>query len=264
MSNTRAVIVALLGSLVLTIPTTGRAGGGGGGFGGIVFDPTNYVQNTIAAVQAVRHEALMVSDALTQARQLYAMYQQLKALGQGNFDRQLDELTRDIAAAVAYRAANESVYGALREQGAYAEQVRTLYGASKEAVSWGSWIRREAEMAQRGDARARLLFDQADRIFGEVERTNERRRALQGQLATTEGTHQAVQTTNQYLDTITAQNGTLQSAIAAQMQAGAARDAEDSAKRDAYLRNMQDERRRRAAAEASATDRWRGATDLQF
>lgn len=222
----------------------------------IVFDPTNYGVNNIAAVRAISMDLQSIKQTAQQYQQLYTMYQQLKSLNPAKFADQAKDAATDLAAVKAYQMATEQVSKALGEQGDFISNLQTNYVHSGYGGDFQGYVQALAKRAAAGDLKARQLFDLATRTGDAVATANQRRQELQKQNASNEGIQQSAQTTNQYLDVLVSQNQNIQLLLAEQVKMLAEQKAQKAADDQAAINRANEASAREKQTIDGFKERW--------
>ena len=210
--------------------------GGGGGGSGIVFDPTNYVQNTLTAVYAVKQE---VREATRVVQDLKNISNKLSNVG-GILQviPGLQDVQNLVAVSMKLKSELESL-------GQVAETFKNLYGASQ-ATTPANFLALLKKREVAGDASVKALMDNAKELQVKIERTTQQHQQLADSLAGVEGITQAVMTTTTAVGILVQQNQALLSAYQNINMTQAATLAKDNAKElqadkaeDSYYKQVQ-------------------------
>jgi P-type conjugative transfer protein TrbJ len=195
--------------------------GGGGGFGGIVYDPTNFVQTSITAGEAVKQTALQVNAEIQRLQQLAAEIQQLKNLPQEVIQQTLKDSLQQITVLQQGSALMASISTEV-------ESIKQLYSArlrqmATMGLSPSEYLQYEIQLAQLQNKNQSSLVDQDQQVLAGIQRSMDRMKNLQAQIPSSSGVHQSMQTTNQYLDLLAGQSIQLLQLTASQAAANTSR-----------------------------------------
>lgn len=171
----------------------------------IVFDPTNFGVNKIAAVKAVQMEIETVKQTVYDLEQLKTMQVNLKKIGKGVTDSVLADIDKEISNTKKYNESLTDVSKALGGEANYLSSMKTNYVLGGKG-NFDDYMKALDNKAKSGDANAARLIKQADVAINNTQDAMKRRTELQKLVAGNEGIMQSAQTTNQYLDLISSQN----------------------------------------------------------
>jgi P-type conjugative transfer protein TrbJ len=195
--------------------------GGGGGLGGIVYDPTNFVQTSISAGEAVKQTALQVQAEIQRLQQLSAALQQLKTLPQEVIQQTLKDSLQQITILQQGSALMSSITSEV-------DGIKQLYSArlrqmATMGLSPSDYLTFEVQLAQLQNKHQSALVDQDQQVLAGIQQSMERLKNLQAQIPASSGVHQSMQTTNQYLDLLAGQSTQLLQLTASQASASTRR-----------------------------------------
>jgi hypothetical protein len=178
----------------------------------IVFDPTNYVQNTISAIKTTLQEILAVKAEIDRLLQLKELIKSTISAGpealakMAGLDLQLGDLAKilDIG---------QKIHGVLGSGKTFGERITALYGAF--GGDFKSFVKTQAEQALRGNERARAMFEEAQSIAGSIKDVaNIRKQVLQAAGAAV-GQTGAIQVNTGMLDVLVGEQQKMNSMMAA-------------------------------------------------
>ncbi len=209
--------------------------GGGGGLGGIVYDPTNFVQTSISAGEAVKQTALQVQAEIQRLQQLSAALQQLKTLPQEVIQQTLKDSLQQITVlqqGSALMASISTEVDGIKQL--YSSRLRQMAALG---LSPSDYLQYEIQLAQLQNKNQSVLMDQDQQVLAGVQKSMDRLQSLQAQIPASSGVQQSMQTTNQYLDLLAGQSIQLIQLTASQAAANTNRQQiQDSNAADAVMR----------------------------
>ena len=209
--------------------------GGGGGLGGIVYDPTNFVQTSISAGEAVKQTALQVQAEIQRLQQLSAALQQLKTLPQEVIQQTLKDSLQQITVlqqGSALMASISTEVDGIKQL--YSSRLRQMAALG---LSPSDYLQYEIQLAQLQNKNQSVLMDQDQQVLAGVQKSMDRLQSLQAQIPASSGVQQSMQTTNQYLDLLAGQSIQLIQLTASQAAANTNRQPiQDSNAADAVMR----------------------------
>jgi P-type conjugative transfer protein TrbJ len=165
------------------------------GSGGVVFDPTNFMKNTLTAMQTAQ-------IAQTEVENLMISQLNLKGLGYSTFSN-----PQSVAQQAALGAAIGSLYGSLGNENEVLSNRYQQYSASN--LSWQEYADRERRIAGDKKDRATVAFKRERQAMEDVNSQYAKVKELQGKTTATTGNLQALQTLNEHMNLVTAQNAQL-------------------------------------------------------
>jgi P-type conjugative transfer protein TrbJ len=168
----------------------------------IVFDPSNFTENLISAMQSVAMEARQASEYATQLQQYATQVKQVASLGSGAVDEQFNDIMNTYRTVTQYQSELAGLQGALGDVKSVMNNRMNLMAAS--GLSWDQYLQRERDSLsyrQNGNnilsAYERQTMDNAAQRYAQVQ-------ALQPQIMSTSGTHQSMQLMNTQMNMLTA------------------------------------------------------------
>jgi conjugal transfer/entry exclusion protein len=231
----------ILGVAVCTISISASAILGGG----IVYDPTNWIQNNSTALAGMRTEINTARTLIQETQTAINMAKSVKGMAN------LDSLTQANEALKLYKEL-QTVDGRLekdfQQSSELTDRVTTKYGAS--SMSWDEYMssRDQIDKQQRDTSAQRYRA-----INASMEQTSRQRQAIVGQLATVQGQTEAMQTLGASIDVLIGQNQQIISILTSNQRIAETKqelqvtDEKKSADDAAKLLNARQQRLRQAA-----------------
>ncbi|MBB5547413.1 hypothetical protein [Paraburkholderia fungorum] len=190
-------IFALLALSAAAVPAF--AGGGGG----IVFDPTNFVENLQTAVQTLSQEQLQIQSAVREVQMLQSSVK--------NATNTVNNLTgiRSIAGAqgsinslMTQWNVDASLMNQLGGQANFVQGVMSQYAATPTNGTFTSYIQNLAGQSAAGQQNATSLIANYTNMSNELQKTMQQRQAIAMQNSGALGANDQAQITNASLDNI--------------------------------------------------------------
>jgi len=174
---------------------------------GIVWDPTNWIQNNSTALAGVKTEINTAKGLIQQTQAAINMAKSVKGMAN------LDSLTQVKEALNLYnqlKAVDGRLENDFQQSADLTERVAAKYGAS--AMSWSEYMnsRNQLEKQQRETSAQRYRS-----INASIEQTSRQRQAIVGKLASVQGQTEAMQTLGAAIDILIGQNQQIISILAA-------------------------------------------------
>ena len=192
-----------------------------------VFDPTNFVKNTVTAAEAVKGEIYQNTNIVYQYQMMANQLLQATNLNPTAMKAQYDQITGDIAKVTAYNSNLQSLYGSLTQGSSYITHVQNLISTSGKSPT--QWLSDMNALYKQGDATATSLFQMGNDVNQHIQALATRRAELQSQLSMTPTQEATASLTTHYLDIVTSQNSDLLQMMAAKTQTDAQQSAMDTA-----------------------------------
>lgn len=174
----------------------------------IVFDPQNFTKNVVTAAQTLKIEVEQVKQRIQQYQQLQTMYQNLAKSDPSSYQWQVNDIKEKIKVITDYKQSLVDVNSALGGQAQYLDNIQRNYAMSNSG-NFEEYMTSLQQRADAGELRAQHLMNVSKSVSSNIENTTNRRRELQSRVQNVTGILESSQTTNQYLDTIVAQNNDL-------------------------------------------------------
>lgn len=246
MRNLKGILTAI----VLAAPALANAGGG---LGGIVFDPSNFGQNTTTAAKSIVVAKEAIKHTAEWVKQIQRMDQNLKQLIpeelRGLSDSELMGVLRDVNAT--YRGLQELGYGIDKLEDRFQEKVAAAKNLN---LTVQEYAQRQLDEAARGRKASQQAINEDIQALRRVEKTYEGVRAIQAKVPKLSGNMEAMQMMNQSMGTLIATTAELHTHMAQQSLRTNTEKAMDEADRAAANERIKayDTLNRQHAAEAEA------------
>lgn len=227
--------LALLTSIMATVPSAHA-------FFGVVFDPTNWMQNTASAVAAVKNEVNTYHALIEQANTAMHMARSTSSLKNLASLAGVQEVAKLYTA---LRDVDNQLGLTLERNQALTQNTIAQYGASNQ--SWQQFLSAKSSIA--ADER-RATTERFRAVNASLQDTAQRREQIVGQLASVQGQTEAMQALGASLDVLIGQNQQIIMAMQASAIAAENRAQEPEqlkAKTDEMMRQYQ-QRMRDAAS----------------
>lgn len=243
--SSRKIAGLVLGGLLALSGTSAQATGG---FGGIVYDPTNHVENIATALQTAQQYALDLRRFEAEFRAMMNLDQYL-----GNSLLALNDyqaLVNDVNA----------LSNRLRDADRFLTDLHRDLAVSP-AQNWEDYHRLRRTQAEAGQAHAEARFRHAADIMNGVDDQYERMREAERRVPQIEGTREGFQQLSAQMSMVTRQNAQMLELVSSQTMAESEEIAIDEMlwqqrKAELEARVMETDRARREAHEA-ANAYWR-------
>lgn len=197
------------------------------GWGKIVFDPSNFMRNSVTAYQSVVAESQRYTQILYEMRQLEAAYRNLNPASAGLLESQV---ARNAALAPLYEEYVRALSGtaaALGGSRSFLEQLRASYAASN--LPLDAWADRQAELIKQKDARALSLYQMGAAVLDRLRDALAARNDIYRRIESAGGALEISQTTAAVLAQVEANTADMNALWAGMAQ----RSAEEAAQRNA-------------------------------
>ncbi|WP_175773026.1 DUF4141 domain-containing protein [Paraburkholderia phenazinium] len=189
----------------------------------VVFDPTNFAQNLLTAMGAVKGEIYQDTNIVYQYQMEANQLLQATSLNPSAMQAQYSQITSDISQLNQYKDTLTQLYGSLQQGSSWIGHAQTLISSSGKSPS--QWFSDMNTLYQQGNAVATNLFQTGNNVFTHSQQLAQRRAALQSQLSLSPTAQATATLTTHYLDIVSSQNADLIQMTAAKQQA----DAQDRA-----------------------------------
>lgn len=227
----RKIILAFAASLMLSTSAHAQW---------MTLDIANLVQSIMSVLSTYEQEAVQAEQLMNQYQQLENEYRQLKSIGSGDVSGLFGTVRTAYANQQSYYGAVRGMYGDLSNAKTVATDLYNRMGAS--GLSQDEWMKREAERNKERQEGNGFLTDYQANVLSQVGRRYEVVRDLQGQITSTEGTHESMQLMNSQMNVLLATTNQVLEHNATLAQRSATKDVEDAGRtkalddsRDAYL-----------------------------
>ena len=219
-----------------------------------VFDASNFIQNTMTAVAAVKGEVYQDSNLVYQYQMMLNQLKQATNLNPAAMLAQFNSIKDDISGLSKYTDALKDLYGGLQSNAEYASKVQALITQSGKSAD--QWFTDQNTLLQNNDKTAKQLFQQGNDVISHVSTLAKRRQEIQDQLNMSPTMQATAQLTTHMLDIISSQNSDLLTMMAAKQRSDAVKDS-------ATVADQQANNASQAALKAQQ-DRERAAFDAQI
>lgn len=227
----RKIILAFAASLMLSTSAHAQW---------MTLDIANLVQSIMTVLSSYEQEAVQAEQLMNQYQQLENEYRQLKSIASGDVSGLFGTVRTAYANQQSYYGAVRGMYGDLSNAKTVATDLYNRMGAS--GLSQDEWMKREAERNKARQEGNGFLTDYQSNVLSQVGRRYEVVRDLQGQITSTEGTHESMQLMNSQMNVLLATTNQVLEHNATLAQRSAAKDIEDAGRskalddsRDEYL-----------------------------
>lgn len=217
----------------------------------IVFDPSNFTQNTISAIQAVSAELQRAQQFLLQTQQYVTQMRNLaKMADPGAIIR---DYAPEVDAAAKYVGTLRTLYGDLKDLRDTVD--RQFKEQAMSGLSWDKYVERELTLAQRNLRSAHAAFGAVRGAMERIDSDYKQMREAQARIHATDGAQGQMALTNQQLNQLVAINREMLTSISALLQTAAEKNLSEAAERQGGSVDFaKDLNRARAAANQAATD----------
>ena len=195
----------------------------------IVFDPSNFTQNTISAIQAVSAELQRAQQFLLQTQQYITQLRNLAKMADP--EAILRDYAPEVDAAMKYVGTLRTLYGDLKHLRDTVDQQFKEQAMS--GLSWDKYVEREIVFAQRKLQTAQAAFGAVRGAMERIDSDYKQMREAQAKIHTTEGTQGQMELTNQQLNQLVSINREMLTSISALVQATAEKLKSEAADREA-------------------------------
>jgi P-type conjugative transfer protein TrbJ len=168
----------------------------------IVFDPSNFTENLISAIQSVAMEARQASQYLTQLKQYATQVKQVTSLDDGAMDRQFNDIMNTYSTVTQYQSELAGLQGALGEVRSVINNRMNLMAAS--GLSWDQYLQRERDSLTYRQNGNNILSVYERQAMDNVTQRYVQIQDLQPKIMKTLGTQQSMQVMNTQLNMLTA------------------------------------------------------------
>lgn len=170
------------------------------GGGGIVFDPTNLVQNMMTAGSSVKTEMLQIEAAVRDAEQLENSIKNTVNTVK-NFQG-MGSIAADIGALQSQWNVDSTLMSQMGGQQAFVQNVMAQYSALGTNGTFTDYVTSMATASAQGQQKAQQLFQNYQLMTNEVQKTIQQRQAIAQKNTGLLGTNDAIAATNASLDNL--------------------------------------------------------------
>lgn len=213
----RKIILAFAASLMLSTSAHAQW---------MTLDIANLVQSIMSVISSYSQEATQAEQLMNQYQQLENEYRQLKSIGSGDVSGLFGTVRTAYANEQNYYNAVRGMYGDLTNAQTVATDLYNRMGAS--GLSQEEWMKREAERNRARQEGNGFLTDYQANVLSQVGKRYEVVRDLQGQITSTEGTHESMQLMNSQMNVLLATTNQVLEQNATMAQRSATKDIEDA------------------------------------
>lgn len=194
----------------------------------IVFDPTNFVENLVTAIAAVKDEFNSAALLVNQVKQGIREVQNLRNMGAVGIAARVLDLEKELKAANAFKDAAKNLYSNLSDQKDYVVGVQKMVNVS--GLSPAKWIEREKTLIKQRDSNATNLMKAGEAAKEAVEESQKARAQILADNDVDEGLRASVMKTNVLLGNVGGQMDTMLMLMKADIDVKASNQVMDSAK----------------------------------
>lgn len=207
---------------------------------GIVFDPTNFIKNTITAAEQIKATAARAAAYALQQEQLKTELMQAKGLNQGAVGAQMTDAINQARAARALQGSLETLYGSVSTvKSQFDGRIRDMAMSS---LDWKSWFAREQIINSRKTAQGQQLMGSELAALNRVETDYQAANAASAKIPESAGVHESMQQLNISMARMSMQHAQLNELTAMRSRAQTEQEQEtaarDQASRDAWAKTM--------------------------
>lgn len=203
MRKTQSLMSGCRAALLMMMLTVGAPAFAGGGLGPIVFDPSNFSQNTITAAQTVKMVAQQVQAYVLQLKQYQTELQNLIPTSAADLAG-LAWNTKELGEAMKFAGELQSLYGTLQQAKSAVDlrinEARTLN------MSWPQYQSLMSRQISDGSAYQKQRLDNERRILQRVQGDYEAASTFASRISGTEGIHESVGLMNAQMNRMLVQN----------------------------------------------------------
>lgn len=192
-----------------------------------VFDPTNFVQNTLTAIGAVKGEVYQDTNLAYQYQMMLNQLKQATNLNPAAMLAQANTISNDLSTLNKYTDTMKALYGGLQSNAEYATKVQALITQSGKTTT--QWFNDQATLIGNNDQTAKQLFQQGNDVISHVSALAKRRQEIQDQLNMSPTAEATAQLTTHMLDIVASQNNDMLQMMATKQQADSVVQAQKTA-----------------------------------
>jgi conjugal transfer/entry exclusion protein len=192
-----------------------------------VFDPTNFIQNTLTAMGAVKGEVYQDTNLTYQYQMMLNQLKQAANLNPAAMAAQASTISGDIDTLNKYTDTMKALYGGLQSNAQYATKVQALITQSGKSTT--QWFNDQSTLISNNDQTAKQLFQQGNDVISHVSVLAKRRQEIQDQLNMSPTAEATAQLTTHMLDIVASQNSDMLQMMATKQQADGVAQAQKTA-----------------------------------
>ncbi|CAG4926249.1 DUF4141 domain-containing protein [Paraburkholderia gardini] len=182
----------------------------------VVFDPTNFAENIITAMKAVKGEIYQDTNITYQYQMMSNQLLQAKNLDPSAMQAQYNQISGDLSNTKKLTSTMQDLYGNLQQGGAWVSHVQALIARSGKSNE--QWFADMNTFYNQNDKASTELFQMGNDVMQHTQTLAQRRQDLQSQMAMSPTQQATAELTTHYLDIVTSQNADLLQMSAAKQQ----------------------------------------------
>ena len=202
-----------------------------------VIDAANLKQNIVNTMSTYSQEISAASRLLNQYKQLENEYMQLKSLGNGSTSNLLGTVQTALGYQQKYVNSVHGLYGDLDNAKTVVEDLSNKMAAS--GLTQEQWMAREVARNQANQQGNGFMADYQANVLSQVGKRYQEVQSLQGQITSTEGTHQSLQLLNSQMNVLLSSMNQLIEQNAAMAQPVITKAAEETGREMAKVTNYE-------------------------
>ena len=211
----------------------------------VVFDPSNWAQNYVTAIQSVKNEINTYNQYINQLMQLKHEIQNLKEMGPVNAAARLAGVDDELRSLRELQNASKNLYKSLSTGQDYVGGIQRMINVSQ--LTAEQWVQREQKLYEQKNANAMYLMQSGESINKSIEASQKVRDQLLSDNPYDEGIRAVAQKTNLMLGNLAHLSQAQLSAMKAQMDVQASNQAIEQNEKAAKERETKEEIARRIA-----------------
>lgn len=197
-------------------------------FAAIVFDPTNWAQNTVTAFNSVKTELNTANMLIGQYKQALREIQNLRNMGAVGIAARALDLENELKTMTAFRDSAKNLYANLQDQKDYVAGIQKMVNVS--GLTPERWIEREKTLVKQKESNATNLMKAGEATMTAVEESQKARDKILADNDVDEGIRATAMKTNVLLGNVGDQMGTMLMLMKADVDVKASNQVMDSAK----------------------------------
>lgn len=211
----------------------------------VVFDPSNWAQNYVTAIQSVKNEINTYNQYINQLMQLKHEIQNLKEMGAVNAVARLAGVDDELRSIRELQSASQNLYKSLSTGQDYVGGIQKMINVSQ--LTAEQWAKREQKLYEQKNANAMYLMQSGESINKSIEASQKVRDQILSDNPYDEGIRAVAQKTNLMLGNLAHLSQAQLSAMKAQMDVQASNQAIEQNEKAAKERETKEEIARRIA-----------------
>ncbi|MBC3871412.1 hypothetical protein [Undibacterium oligocarboniphilum] len=173
----------------------------------VVWDPSNWVQNNISAMTAVKNELNTYRSYINQLVQLKHSIQNIREMGPEGIAARALGVENELRAMRELKSASQQLYATLQSNGDYVTGIQRMVNVS--AMTSEAWLAREQKLIRQRDANATYLMKQGESLTKTIEQAQKNRDKVLSDNAIEGGMLETAQKTNVLLGDLGAMQGAM-------------------------------------------------------